>query len=53
MAWSLPIINDYGDEVALLEGIYAIDFFASDDKEPAEKFLLRKKMRLVLQVTRC
>lgn len=26
------VINDYSEEVPLLEGIYAIDFFASDDK---------------------
>ena len=26
------VINDYSKELALLEGIYAIDFFASDDK---------------------
>ena len=26
------VINEFSDDVALLEGVYAIDFFASDDK---------------------
>lgn len=40
------VINDYSKEVALLEGIYAIDFFASDDKSLKRSTQTRKLAKI-------
>jgi branched-chain amino acid transport system substrate-binding protein len=40
------IINDYADDAALLEDIYAIDFFSTDDKDLQKSSYSEKIMRL-------